>query len=607
MVSAENKTARFWQYLDLRVDAHTRQVWRDDELLGLQGLSLDLLLYLLPQGLRVVTGDELIAAVWQGRVVSDEALTQRVKLLRQALSDDSRSPRYLRAVRGVGYQLCAEPRVLDSPPLAMSSGSDSWRKRPVWPWAVLAASLILLAAGYAYLVDSNRSSDHTGAGVPVSAVSPPSEPSVLSQADSLAVDVADLLRQAREYQERGQADDNGRAIMLYRQVLAQVPDNRAAQVGLSHSLSQRVCLFNDSVALLVEAEALARAVIDQGQGREAGLDDGQGHGALAHVYDCRGWVDLALAQYARAIELSPEDAAYLASYAYLMMVRGELVDALEANLRAAQQQQQLHFLDLQLAHVLELMGFVDAAELRYRRTFELYPDNVFGNLAYPRFLYLQGRLQEAQQRLDEALARGVPRPGLYLLQAELALLRQQPEQASAALAQASEVNPQRSYATTLHRLHDEKANWPVAADEGSVPGAAPLTGSQPGAPDTLPDDWKSQTMAEVLASVDAGNTWPDTWLQLALLELSQGQPEAALTALNEAVDRGFLDRNYLLISPWFAGLRTEPGFLNLLERISESLRRQRQTVLNASWVPSELLLPNLNALSEDDSKLTNVK
>lgn len=606
MESAENKTARFWQYLDLRVDAHTRQVWRDDELLGLQGLSLDLLLYLLPQGLRVVTGDELIAAVWQGRVVSDEALTQRVKLLRQALSDDSRSPRYLRSVRGVGYQLCAEPRVLDSQ-LDVKSRNPSGFKRPLWAWSALAATLILLVAGYAYWFYSEAARDRTDVGLPANVLSSPSEPAAPSQADTLAVDVADLLRQAREYQDRGQADDNGRAIMLYRQVLSLAPNNRAAQVGLSHSLSQRVCLFNDSVALLVEAEALARAVIDQGQGREPGLNDGQGHGALAHVYDCRGWVDLALAQYARAIELSPEDAAYLASYAYLMMVRGELVDALEANLRAAQQQQRLHFLDLQLAHVLELMGFVDAAELRYRRTFELYPDNVFGNLAYPRFLYLQGRLQEAQQRLDEALARGVPRPGLFLLQAELALLHQQPEQASAALAQASEVNPQRSYATTLHRLHDEKANAPLAADEGSVPVEAALISPEPGESSDLPDDWKSQTMAEVLASVDAGNTWPDTWLQLALLELSQGQPEAALTALNEAVDRGFLDRNYLLISPWFAELRTEPGFLNLLERIGESLRRQRQTVLNANWVPTELLLPNVKAQSGEDSNVTDVK
>ena len=97
---------------DLRVDTRRRSVQRGDAALEVGGLSFDLLAYLLSQGDRVVSFDELIAAVWTPAIVGEETVTQRVKLLRQALDDDGRNPRYLRSVRGKGYQLCSTPQVL---------------------------------------------------------------------------------------------------------------------------------------------------------------------------------------------------------------------------------------------------------------------------------------------------------------------------------------------------------------------------------------------------------------------------------------------------------------------------------------------------------------
>ncbi|MDZ7769246.1 MAG: winged helix-turn-helix domain-containing protein [Woeseiaceae bacterium] len=47
----------------------------------------------------VVTQDELVERVWNGRVVSPETVTQRVKLLRAALGDDASQPRYIALVR----------------------------------------------------------------------------------------------------------------------------------------------------------------------------------------------------------------------------------------------------------------------------------------------------------------------------------------------------------------------------------------------------------------------------------------------------------------------------------------------------------------------------
>jgi DNA-binding winged helix-turn-helix (wHTH) protein/TolB-like protein/tetratricopeptide (TPR) repeat protein len=69
----------------------------------------------------VVTRDEFIADVWESRVVSDEALSRCISLLRQALQDDSREPRFIRTVAKVGYALLQPPAPLGAvgPPLAL--------------------------------------------------------------------------------------------------------------------------------------------------------------------------------------------------------------------------------------------------------------------------------------------------------------------------------------------------------------------------------------------------------------------------------------------------------------------------------------------------------
>jgi DNA-binding winged helix-turn-helix (wHTH) protein/TolB-like protein len=62
----------------------------------------------------VVTRDELGAEVWGGRVVSDEALSRCISVLRQALADDSREPRFIRTIARIGYTLVPTPVPLES-------------------------------------------------------------------------------------------------------------------------------------------------------------------------------------------------------------------------------------------------------------------------------------------------------------------------------------------------------------------------------------------------------------------------------------------------------------------------------------------------------------
>jgi TolB-like protein/DNA-binding winged helix-turn-helix (wHTH) protein/Tfp pilus assembly protein PilF len=90
---------------DLIVEVGTRQVLRGDSTIDLGPLSFDLLQVLMRAAPSIVTFDELAAQVWPGLVVSPETITQRVKLLRDALDDDPRDPRYVAGSRGIGYRI----------------------------------------------------------------------------------------------------------------------------------------------------------------------------------------------------------------------------------------------------------------------------------------------------------------------------------------------------------------------------------------------------------------------------------------------------------------------------------------------------------------------
>jgi len=60
---------------------------------------------------RLVTRDQLIDAVWDGRVVSDAAVASRVKSARQALGDDGRAQRFIKTVHGRGFRFVAPVEV----------------------------------------------------------------------------------------------------------------------------------------------------------------------------------------------------------------------------------------------------------------------------------------------------------------------------------------------------------------------------------------------------------------------------------------------------------------------------------------------------------------
>ena len=69
---------------------------------------MDLLVFLATSGGRVVSKDDLIDAVWQGRFIAEATLTRSIADLRRALGDDQRHPQFIETIPKRGYRLVAD-------------------------------------------------------------------------------------------------------------------------------------------------------------------------------------------------------------------------------------------------------------------------------------------------------------------------------------------------------------------------------------------------------------------------------------------------------------------------------------------------------------------
>lgn len=78
------------------------------EIVAVEPQVFTLLLYLIANRDRVVSKDEIVSHVWEGRFVSDSAVSSRIKSARQALGDDGSAQRLIRTVHRVGFRFVGD-------------------------------------------------------------------------------------------------------------------------------------------------------------------------------------------------------------------------------------------------------------------------------------------------------------------------------------------------------------------------------------------------------------------------------------------------------------------------------------------------------------------
>jgi DNA-binding winged helix-turn-helix (wHTH) protein len=86
---------------------------RGEESVQIELKLMEVLVHLAERPGELVTKRDLFDAVWQVEVVSDGTLTRAIALLRKALGDNARSPRYIETIPKRGYRFIAPVDVPD--------------------------------------------------------------------------------------------------------------------------------------------------------------------------------------------------------------------------------------------------------------------------------------------------------------------------------------------------------------------------------------------------------------------------------------------------------------------------------------------------------------
>ena len=73
-------------------------------MIAVQPQVFDLLEYLITNRERVVSKEDILQAVWGGRIVSESALTTRINAVRTAVSDDGDQQRLIRTLPRKGIR-----------------------------------------------------------------------------------------------------------------------------------------------------------------------------------------------------------------------------------------------------------------------------------------------------------------------------------------------------------------------------------------------------------------------------------------------------------------------------------------------------------------------
>jgi DNA-binding winged helix-turn-helix (wHTH) protein/pimeloyl-ACP methyl ester carboxylesterase len=118
------------------LDTDRRELRRGAEIIALEPQIFDILEYLIRHRERVVSNDDLIGSVWNGRIVSDSTLSSRISAARQAVGDSGERQSLIRTFSRKGYRFIGEVREQE----AVGQIADAKPETPAGPLAGMASA-----------------------------------------------------------------------------------------------------------------------------------------------------------------------------------------------------------------------------------------------------------------------------------------------------------------------------------------------------------------------------------------------------------------------------------------------------------------------------------
>lgn len=114
-----------YAFENCRLDLDRREFSKAGAEVELEPQVFDLLAFLIRHRDRVVSRDDVIAGVWNGRIVSESALASRINAVRRAIGDDGTAQRLVKTIVRKGFRFVGDVREDASPAPAVPAAPPS--------------------------------------------------------------------------------------------------------------------------------------------------------------------------------------------------------------------------------------------------------------------------------------------------------------------------------------------------------------------------------------------------------------------------------------------------------------------------------------------------
>ena len=94
----------------LRLDRRTLTEHRNE--VSVEPQVFDIIAHFVTHPDRVISRDELLETIWDGRIVSDSSISTRINQARKILGDTGRNQTYIKTVHNQGFRFIAKPQVI---------------------------------------------------------------------------------------------------------------------------------------------------------------------------------------------------------------------------------------------------------------------------------------------------------------------------------------------------------------------------------------------------------------------------------------------------------------------------------------------------------------
>jgi transcriptional activator of cad operon len=358
---------------------------RGEEQVRVEPRVMDVLVHLVENAGEVVSKEELMEQVWEGRYVTDDVLSVTIYALRKAMGDDARRPRYLETVPRRGYRWIARVSLTaanteTAPPQPPRSRGPAWRTAA---WVVASAVLLGGAAG---LFTISRGGRHV-----------------------MTAESHEAYVKGRYFLDQRSVKGWQQSLEQFERAVALDPKSPAAHGGLADTYSAM-----SDFGVASPAEMRPRAMKEAERALELDPRSAEGHEALGRAQFLFDWdFDRAERSLARALTL---DADYMPAYqsmAWLKSALGRHAEAITAARRALQLDPVNTARYNELAWVLALGGRYDEALRETERALQLNPRSFETHLMKGWTYELTGQPDAAFAAYREGLRlAGVPEEGL---------------------------------------------------------------------------------------------------------------------------------------------------------------------------------------------------